>query len=82
MAINHLSVVPRDDQVLVDRLYRLEDAAEFFGFESATWLRKRIKDGSLDYVDMNPNGSRPDYRVSASAMNALIERMTIRAVAV
>lgn len=65
--------VQRDDQILVDRLYKLDDAAEFFAFKSASWLRKRIEDGTLAYVDLNPEG-RPDYRVRASAINDLIER--------
>lgn len=69
----------RDDVVLVDRLYKLEDAAELLGYESANYLREMIHAGKAEYVDLNSNGSRPVYRMRASQINRLIESMTFGA---
>lgn len=66
----------RDDVVLVDRLYKLEDAAELLGYESANYLREMIHAGKAEYVDLNPNGTRPVYRMRASQINRLIDSMT------
>lgn len=66
----------RDDVVLVDRLYKLEEAAELLGYESANYLRSRISAGDIAYVDLNPGGSRPVLRLRASQINQLIESMT------
>lgn len=71
---------PRDDVVLVDRLYKLEDAAELLGYESDYTLRQLIKSGQIEYVDLNPNGIKPAYRLRASQINRLIESMTFGAV--
>lgn len=37
----------RDDQILVDRLYTIDEASTFLGYGSGSWLRKRIKEGSV-----------------------------------
>lgn len=66
----------RDDVVLVDRLYKLEEAAELLGYDSASYLRTMIKAGQISYVDLNPNGVRPVYRLRASQINQLIDSMS------
>ena len=66
----------RDDVVLVDRLYKLEEAAELLGYDSANYLRAKIAAGEIPYVDLNPNGNRPVYRLRASQINQLVESMT------
>lgn len=68
----------REDIVLVDQLYTLDDAAAFFGFSSRTWLQKQIDAGLLEYVDLNPGGKRPDKRVRASSLNKLIQSLTFK----
>ncbi|MFW0112715.1 hypothetical protein [Rothia sp. CCM 9416] len=73
------SLEPRDDVVLVDRLYKLEDAAELLGYESANYLREMIHAGKAEYVDLNPNGNRPVFRMRASQINRLIDSMTFGA---
>lgn len=70
------TVENRDDVVLVDRLYRLEDAAELLGYDSANYLRARIAAGDIAYVDLNPGGTRPVYRLRASQINQLVESLT------
>lgn len=74
-----LTITPREDVILVDTLYTLDEAAQLLGLESDHWVRLRIKDGSLAYVDLNPNGVRPKYRVRASHLNQLIESLTLDA---
>lgn len=69
-------IEPRDDVILVDRLYKLEDAAELLGYDSANYLRARIAAGDIAYVDLNPGGSRPVLRLRASQINQLVESMT------
>lgn len=73
----HLEPVEqRDDQILVDRLYTIDEASAFLGYGSGSWLRKRIKEGTVPYVDLNPNGQRPDIRIRASHLNHIIDTYT------
>lgn len=72
------TITQREDVVLVDQLYTTEQAASFFGFKTKDWVEDRIKDGTLPYVDLNPYGSRPNRRVAASAINALINQLTLK----
>lgn len=69
----------RNDIIQVDRLYTLKEAAQLIGLASTDWLYQHIHQGTIPYVDLNPNGTRPKYRLRASTINQLIQNLTINA---
>lgn len=67
---------PAPDVIQVDPLFTVKEASEMLGFKTDAWLYERIKKGRIQYVDLDPNGARPRYRIRASAINQLIDEHT------
>lgn len=69
-------VKARDDQILVDRLYTVQQAAEILGFKTGKWVYDQIHAGNIEYVDLNASGQKEKYRIKASTINQLTEMYT------
>lgn len=62
--------------VEAERLYTVQEAANRLALSSGRWLYKQIKEGNLEYVDLNPGGEREKIRIRATTLNHLVETFT------
>lgn len=66
------------DTIQVDRLYTIDRAAELLDAGSRYILDERIKNGSIDVVNLD-TGTRKKLRLRASTINQLIDELTVKA---